>query len=202
MRCLVVKRKIRAGILIVKTCLSMINYVKNVEIFLHTIEWRNNNNMYLEISGRQSGKTERLIQQAVKCLYETQRNIYIIACNRGMVDYIKDRIDRVWKYNIVVVSCASLYHNHHNYGIFRDPINMFFFDEFDFMPDLFGNNARDIGQYNDNYYYATTPKDFNSYATKRLLLMNKGYYLKYTSYYNSYYDKPNEYEWLDELLIL
>jgi hypothetical protein len=152
--------------------------------------------MYLEISARRSGKTERLILEAVWCVYETQQQVHIVTGNTRMLDVIKNRLDDRCKRHIRFWTDWTLYNVLSSIGPLSDSNNMFFFDEFDFMNELFGESVLDIGQYNMNYYYATTPKSKDSYAVQKLLKMNNGHYISHCAY------GINDTDWIDELFTL
>jgi hypothetical protein len=162
--------------------------------------------MYLEISARRSGKTERLILEAVWCVYETQQQVHIVTGNTRMLDVIKNRLDDRCKRHIRFWTDWTLYNVLSSIGPLSDSNNMFFFDEFDLMNELFGESVLDIGQYNTNYYYATTPKYPKSYALTKLMNMNKGHFIRY--YTDGSYDKDgkffknSEYDWVDKLFTL
>jgi hypothetical protein len=161
--------------------------------------------MYLEISARRSGKTTRLIKEATRCVYETQQQIHIVTCSRTMLDLIKSSLNDRCKRSIRLWTCWTLRNVLPSVGTF-DNSHKLFFDEFDFMNELFGESVLDIGQYNTNYYYATTPKYPKSYAFIKLLNMNKGHFIRY--YADGSYDKDgkffknSEYDWVDELFTL
>ena len=106
--------------------------------------------MYLELSGRQTGKTNRLINHAINYLNENPNNtICIVSPNRLNSNRIKDRIlqsaPHIIESSIVVNFSMLAPRGHHLY-------DMYYVDEFSFIHD------EHVTMY-PNAYYCSTPRD-------------------------------------------
>lgn len=145
--------------------------------------------MYLELSPRCTGKTSRLIQEALLHACQTQDEVFIITLTAIMKDHIK-RCMGGYSFRITVLTQLQAL-NWFSY-IGKERNMMFFFDEFDFMYDLFPHDG-DIAiprLCNDKYYYATTERTKytenyrRSYIVDKLISMNNGEYRKYHNFEN------------------
>jgi len=109
--------------------------------------------MYLEISTRQSGKTHRAIQKAVKAL-KSGKNVLYVCLNQGTARLIMDTvIAAVLSDKPRGSFSVTTYESFRDFDIGRK-IHLYIFDEFDFAqtPRINHNLIRKNG------YYVTTPR--------------------------------------------
>lgn len=160
--------------------------------------------MYLEISGRQCGKTTRLIDFAVKQALKGKR-VAIVGINHShktkLAQLVRERLDGVIinknGYIQFAVKLVDTFSGHLGLMGRMRVYDWICYDEFDFNTWL---SVKDIGK---NTYFVTSPKSLRKVEDRKksnkrdvlyqLILKKKG---KYHSYINPDFDMP-KYEPLD-----
>ena len=103
--------------------------------------------MYLEISGRRSGKTYRLAKAMIEYLYSTDKDVYYCTFNWAVYSgFIDLYIPKVMRHRVLFLTKSNI----------DDLDSMRFYDEFDWP------NTTRLLQYNSNWYYVTTPYKMRS----------------------------------------
>jgi len=161
--------------------------------------------MYLEISPRQSGKTHRLIQRAVRLLKMNKR-ILIVCLDWNSCLRIKLKVSSIYFNKNLCNLILTSYKNYKQYN--PSEFDVIFYDEFDFG----GTNICASNYLLRNGYYCTTPRfvrDYDyisNYKHNRLLIPDtllelvayKNFrYNKYIPYHDFNHKLPINYNELD-----
>lgn len=134
--------------------------------------------MYVEISGRGTGKTTRLVKEVVKQVKKGKNCIIITAFpNRYMVKLLKDNISSTsCEIEVADYKHIYIYSNENKYGLCVRKVRLFY-DEFAFMkPD-------DIAISKTGYYVTTPNKIYTSKERKNpndyplLKVLHANYYM-------------------------
>lgn len=124
--------------------------------------------MYLEISGRMTGKTPRLCNAVIEHLLKDKSNRAIIVCMNGIMvnlisDYLIERVEE-WKITLCIYDVAKYINP-------RITNARVFYDEFDFV------RPEQKFYYDPDGYYSTT-LGYRHHA-HNILKMNDNIYMEY-----------------------
>lgn len=139
--------------------------------------------MYLEISGRRSGKTTRMLT-AIHKAYMAGERVAVFVPNYGMGHPIRDAIEENNYVDTQKCQKVNVYHSRKEFdkrlldtGLLPEDFKVFY-DEFDY--------GRDEVIVSENGYYVTTPckirtdfEDTENDVLLKLVEMNGGGYAKY-----------------------
>lgn len=149
--------------------------------------------MYLEISGRGTGKTYRIAHAVAAYLLEDEKNIANIVCpHLRQAEIVKENNKALLEKNYNRIRCVTFDRKNAVVHGYRNVKN--FYDEFDYLN--FNLNKNDPFFFGDAFkddYYVTTPakiRDLSKISIQelaktdfliRLLLENKGMYCSYVN---------------------
>jgi len=134
--------------------------------------------MYLEISGRCSGKTTRLIKAVIVKILESKygQDIIVVGISECVAKFLEKEVSKVLPYYnkeaVRFMGQSRVLGTSLDLEI-RDRKAIWFYDEFDRMAP----EAVVLGKYN---YYSTTPKESFSPIMSKLIDFNGGHYYKNT----------------------
>lgn len=119
--------------------------------------------MYLEISSRQTGKTQRLINALrVHLMIHEDNYAVVIGPNLRMTILIRENIEDKFQHRVFYGEDPKRIYDQ-MIGV-DSPSVKWFFDEFDFNPYLNGDYSDPVFPIYQNNYYVTTPKKVRSIA--------------------------------------
>lgn len=139
--------------------------------------------MYLEISGRRTGKTTRLID-AARLAAEQHNSVVIVTFNSAQAFHLRE------KYrlpdNIIITATAGLNVIDEKRDLISWDLVPYFWEEFEFIDNV---------RLNVNDYYCTTPRNLRSIKDVKkwkngkredllldLISLNKGIYVKHNNF--------------------